>query len=157
MNWLSYASDVTCQPLGHSKCDKVPMRHGQLATTSRWGKVPIFKQKAPSFHASEFSYINFFLQKTDQILGFWACRGLKLRRNTCFCWFKSSFAVNFHVPKPERLALSIIWTSIFCLQKMPIWKRLLANQLGGLECDFTCLKRFFRKVPRKLRWLFFLN
>ena len=23
LNWLSYASGVTCQPLGYSKCDKV--------------------------------------------------------------------------------------------------------------------------------------
>ena len=98
--------DVTCQPLYHSKCDKVPMRHGQLATTSRRGKVPIFKPKAPSFHTTEFSYLNYFPQKIDQIFGFWAGQGLKLRRNTCFRRFKSSLAVKFHVSKPERMALS---------------------------------------------------
>ena len=109
--------DVTCQPLDHSKCDKVPMRHGQLATTSRRGKVPIFKPKAPSFHTTEFSYLNYFPQKIDQIFGFWAGQGLKLRRNTCFCQFKSSLGVNFHASKPERLSLSTMWTSIFCLSK----------------------------------------
>ena len=40
-------------------------------------------------------------------------------------------------------------SSVF--QKVSIWKRLLANQLGKFEYTFRCLKRFFRKVPRKLR------
>ena len=38
---------------------------------------------------------------------------------------------------------------------MPIWQRLLANQLGRFEYNFRCLKRFFRKVPRKLQSAFF--
>ena len=84
------------------------MRHGWLATTSRPGKVPIFKPKAPSFHTTEFSYLNYFSYKIDQILGFWAGQGLKLRKNTCFGRFKSSLAVTFHIPKPERLAISKI-------------------------------------------------
>ena len=31
-----------------------------VATTSRRGKVPIFKPKAPSFHITEFSYLDYF-------------------------------------------------------------------------------------------------
>ena len=49
--------------------------------------------------------------------GFWVGQGLKFRRNTCFRRFKSSMEVNFHVPKPERFALSKMLTSIFCLSK----------------------------------------
>ena len=82
----------------------------RLATTSKRGKVLIFKSKAPSFHTKEFSYINFFPQQKKQIFGFWVGQSLKLRRNTCFHGLKSSLAVNFHVPKPERLALMIVQT-----------------------------------------------
>ena len=98
--------DVTGQPLDHSICEKVPMRHGLLPTTSRRGKVPIFKPKAPTFHTKEFSYFDHFPQKIDQIFGFWVSQGLKLRKNTCFRRFKSSLAAKFQVPTPERLALS---------------------------------------------------
>ena len=115
------------------------------------------KLKAPSFHTTEFSYINFLLQNIDQIFGFWVWQSLKSRRNTCFREFKSSLAVNFHVPKPEKLAFSKMWTSMFCLQKMSIWQRLLANQLGGFEYNFRFLKWFFRKLPGKLRLAFFLK
>ena len=45
----------------------------------------------------------------------------------------------------------------FVFQKVPIWQRPLANQLGGFEYNFRCLKRFFRKVRRKLRSAFFLK
>ena len=77
----------------------------QIATTNRRGKVLIFKPKAPSFHTTEFSHINFFPRK--KIKSSVSERAsLKLRINTCFGGFKSSLAVNFHVPKPERLALS---------------------------------------------------
>ena len=31
-----------------------------IGTTSRRGKVLIFKPKAPSFHTTEFSYLNYF-------------------------------------------------------------------------------------------------
>ena len=43
----------------------------QIAITSRWGKVLIFKPKALSFYTTEFSHMNFFPQKIDQIFGFW--------------------------------------------------------------------------------------
>ena len=46
-------------------------------------------------------------------------------------------------------------SSIF--QKVPIWQQPLANQLGGFEYNFRCLKRFFRKVRRKLRSAFSLK
>ena len=45
----------------------------------------------------------------------------------------------------------------FVFQKVPIWQRPLANQLGGFEYNFRYLKRFFRKVRRKLRSAFFLK
>ena len=66
----------------------------------------MFKPKAPSFCTTEFYYINFFPENIDKIFGFWAGQTLKLRRNTCFRGIKSSLVVNFHVPKPEKLALS---------------------------------------------------
>ena len=114
LNWLSYASNVACQPLGHSKCDKIC---DTVATTSRRGKVLIFKPKATSFYATEFSYISIFPYKIDQIFGFWPSQRHKLRKNTRFRGFKSSLAVNSHVAKPERLALSKMWTSPLCLSK----------------------------------------
>ena len=40
---------------------------------------------------------------------------------------------------------------------MPIWQQSRANQLGGSEYNFRCLKRFFRKVQRNLRSAFFLK
>ena len=57
LKWLNYASDVTCQPLGLSKCDKICDADSYNKQT--W-KVLIFKPKAPSFHTIECSYINFF-------------------------------------------------------------------------------------------------
>ena len=84
-------------------------------------------------------------------------QGLKFWRNTCFCRFKSSLALNIHIPKPEKLALSKCELQSFFFQKFPIWQRLLANQLGGFAYNFSCLKRFFSKVPRKLRSPFFLK
>ena len=65
--------------------------------------------------------------------------------------------LNFHVPKPARLAPSKMWTSIFCLSKGALWQQLLANQLGRFEYNFRCLKRIFRKVLQKLRSAFFLK
>ena len=38
-----------------------------------------------------------------------------------------------------------------------MWQQPLANQLGGFEYNFRCLKRFFRKVRRKLRSAFSLK
>ena len=40
------------------------------------------------------------------MFGFWAGQSLKLRTNACFRGIKPSLAVNVHVPKSERLALS---------------------------------------------------
>ena len=42
----------------------------------------------------------------------------------------------------------------FVFQKVPIWQRLLANQLGQFEYNFRYLKWFFRKLPQKLRSAF---
>ena len=61
---------------------------------------------------------------------FWAGQDLELRKNNIFCGFKSSLAVNLHVPKPE---LSQKCLKSFVFQKVPIWQRLLANQLRGFE------------------------
>ena len=109
------------------------MRHGQLATTSRRGKVPIFKPKAPSFHTTEFSYLNYFPQKIDQIFGFWAGQGLKLRRNTCFRRFKSSLAVSFHVPKPVRLALKNVNFILSSFKLCPYGNNFWPTNLGDLN------------------------
>ena len=51
---LSYTSDVTCQPPRQSKCDKIC----DTDTTSRQGKVLIFKPKALSFYTTDFLYIS---------------------------------------------------------------------------------------------------
>ena len=45
----------------------------------------------------------------------------------------------------------------FVFQMVPISQRLLASQLGGFECNFRCLKWFFRKLPWKLRLALFLK
>ena len=126
LNWLSYASDVTCQLLDHGNATKSVKR---IATTSRRGKALLFKPKTLSFYTTDFSYITIFPKKIDKIFGFWVDQSLKVSRNTYFRGFKSSLAVNSHVAKPGRLALSKMRTSTFCFQKMPIWQRLLANQL----------------------------
>ena len=63
--------------------------------------------------------------------------------------------MNFHVLKPERLTVSKMWTFVF--QKVPIWQRFLANQLGVFEYSFSCLKWFFGKLPPKSRSSFFLK
>ena len=51
---LSYDSYVTCQPPGHSKYHKIC----DTDTSSRYGKVPIFKPKALRFYSKYFSYVN---------------------------------------------------------------------------------------------------
>ena len=107
--------------------------------TTRWVRLIFidsfadFKRKLNRFIASNLQswafilahslYINLSPQKIDQILGFWASQNLKLSRSICFCEFKSSWAVNFHVAKHERVALSKIRTSTFCFSKIPIWQR----------------------------------
>ena len=127
----------------------------RTVTISRRGKVLIFKPKSPSFHTTEFSYINIFSWKTDQIFNLWVDQSLKLRRNTCLRGFKSSLV--FQITKPERLALSKNWTSIFCLSKGTQCQQVLANPLEGFEYYFRCLKWFFKKLPRKLQSAFFEN
>ena len=83
-------------------------------------------------------------------------QGLKLRRNTCFCWFKSSLAVKFHVPKPERMALSKRWTSISRLSKGAHMTTTSSQSAWGIY-NFRRLKRFFRKVRRNLWSAFFFK
>ena len=131
------------------------MRHGQLGTTGRRRKGPVFKPKAPSFHTTEFSYLNYFPQKIDHIFGFWTSQNLKLRRNTCLCRFKSSLAVKFHYQYLKGWLPQKCELESFVFQKVLIRQRLLANQLRGIEYNFRCLKRFFRKVRRELRSAFF--
>ena len=114
LNWLSYASDVTCQLLDHGNATKSVIR---IATTSRRGKALLFKPKTLSFYTTDFSYITIFPKKIDKIFGFWVGQSLKVSRNTCFRGFKSSLAVNSHVEKPGRLVLSKMWTLTFCFSK----------------------------------------
>ena len=77
-----------------------------IAATSIQAKVLTFKPKPLSFNTTEVSYINFFPKKIYQTFGFWEDQDLKLSINACFLVFKSSLAVNSHVGKPGRLALS---------------------------------------------------
>ena len=114
LNWLGYASDITCHPLGDSKCN-------QVCDTDSYNKQPRkstnFKLKAPSFYTTEVSYTNFFSKKIDQTFGFWAGQSLELKRNTYFRGIKFCLVVNFYVTKLERLTLSKMWTSALCLSK----------------------------------------
>ena len=52
------------------------------------------------------------------MFGLYAIQTLKLSRNTCFPGFKISLVVNSHVAKPEKLVLSKMGTSTFCLSKV---------------------------------------
>ena len=137
--------DVTCQPVYHSKYDKVPMRHRQLATTSIPGKVTIFKQKAPSFHTTEFSYLNYFPQKIDQIFGFSVSQGLKLRRNTCLCRFKSSLMVHSTYQNLKGWPSQKCELQSFVFQKVAISKPALANSLGDLNIILGACNHFSGK------------
>ena len=56
----------------------------------------------------------------DQIFGFWAVLSLKLSRNTCFCGFKSSLAVNYHIAKPERLTSQKCELQPFVFLNLPV-------------------------------------
>ena len=84
-------------------------------------------------------------------------QGLKLWRNTCFCQFKPSLALNFDVPNLKGWPFQKYELQSFVFQNVPIWQRHVANQLGVFEYNFRCLKRFLRKVPRKLWLTFFLE
>ena len=88
-------------------------------TASRWGKVLIFKPKA--------------------------C-GFKLSRNIYFREFKFSFAVNFHIAKPEMLASQKCDLQTFIFQKVTISQQFLINKLGRFEYIFRCLKCFFQPI-----------
>ena len=63
---LSYNSDVTCQPPGHSKCDKIY----DTDTTNRRGKLLIFMPKALTFFLYEHLLV-------ENRFGFWASQSLK--------------------------------------------------------------------------------
>ena len=62
---LSYNSDVTCQPPGHSKCDKIY----DTDTTNRRGKLLIFMPKALTFYTTDFSYMNICSSKIGLVSG----------------------------------------------------------------------------------------
>ena len=154
LNWLSYTSYVACQPLGHSKC-------GKICDTDNYNKqtreILTFKPEGRSFYTKEVSYINFFPKQIDQTFGLWAGQSLKLRRNTCFRGFKFSLPVNYHAAKAERLALSKMWTSIFCLSK-PVHMTTTSGQSPcGIEYNFRYLKWFFSKLPHKSQLVFLLK
>ena len=120
-------------------------------TTSRPGKLLTFKPKALSLYTADVCHI-----KTDQMFGFWVIQSFKSCRNTCFCGVTFSLVVKSQVAKPEILVLSKTWTSTYCLLKdANLLKRLLANQLGGFEYNFKCLKSFTSRLPRRF-WSTFL-
>ena len=60
-----------------------------------------------------YNNMNISTYKIDQSFVFYKSQNLKLSRCTCFRGFKSSLVLNSHVAKPERLALSEMWTSSF--------------------------------------------
>ena len=109
-----------------------------------------------AFTLQNFLY-KFFPIERRAIFGFWAVQTLKLRRNTCSPVFDSSLALNSHQQNLKGWPSQTCELQPFCFQNVPIWQRLLANQLGGFEYNFRCLKWFFRKLPRKLRSAFFLK
>ena len=67
--------------------------------------------------------------------------------------------VNSYVGKPERLALSKMWTSIFCLSKGAYMTTSSGQSAWGIwiEFNFRCLKWFFRKLPWKVRPAFLIK
>ena len=143
LNWLRFRC-LMLASRPDSKHDKIC----DTDTTIRRGQVLIFKSKALSFCATNFSYINTLPSKIEQTFGFLVVQSIELSRNTCFRRFKFFFVVNFHVAKTERLALSKMWTSTFCSQ------RLLVNQLVAFEYNFRCLNLFPSKLAPKLRSVF---
>ena len=71
-------------------------------------------------------------------------------------FFKCSLAVNFHVAKPEVLALSKIWASSFCLSEGAHMIMTSGQSAWWIRIyNFRCLKWFFSKLPQKL-WSTFL-
>ena len=84
------------------------------------------------------------------MFGLWAGQGLKSRRNTFFVelsllWWWNSTYQNLKGWPFQKCELQS-----FAFQKKPILQRPQVNQLGGFEYNLRCLKRFFRKVLRKL-------
>ena len=143
LNWLRFRC-LMLASRSDSKHDKIC----DTDTTIRRGKVLIFKSKALSFCTTNFSYISTLPSKIEQIFCFWVVQSTELSRNTCCRRFKSSLVVNSHVAKTERLALSKMWTSTFC------WQRLLVNHLVAFEYNFRSLNLFPSKLPPKLRSVF---
>ena len=65
--------------------------------------------------------------------------------------------MNFHIPKPERLAASKMWISIFCLSRDAYMATTSGQSAWAFEYNFRCLKWFFRKLPQNLWSAFFLK
>ena len=136
-----------------SKCDK---NCDTDANNKQTRKSTDFKSNALSFYTTDFSYLNIFPQKIDQIFGFWAGQSLKAEipafvdislcswrtrtQQILKCW---SFQKCEHQP--------------FVFRKVPIWQRLRANQLGGFEYNFRCLELFSSNLTRNLRSSFLLK
>ena len=127
----------------------------QIATSSRWGKVLIFKPKALSVYTAWCSYINFFPKNIDQNLGFWAGQRLTLSRNTCFCGFNSSLVVKSHMSQPERLAISKMWTT--CLSTCPYDNNFWPISLGNLTIILGAWNGFLVDFQESCDQRFFLN
>ena len=134
------------------------MRHGELATTSRQGKVPIFKPTAPSFlHYKIFLYKLFPIENRPNFW-FWAGQGLKLWRNTCFCWFKSSLALNFHVyTKTWKVgSLENVNFNLLSFKRCP-YDDSWPISLGDLNIILGAWNGFSGKCRESCDRLFFLN
>ena len=120
----------------------------QIAAANKGGKILIFKSKFSGFWTIKFSYINLLPYKIDQFFGFLTGQCLKLRRKTCSHGFKSSFAKNFHIPKPSILLL--FKRSSYYNDFWPITLRALNIILGAWN-------GFSGNCPESCHLLFFLN
>ena len=88
----------------------------------------------------------------EQIFGFWVSQRLKLSRSACFRVFKSYFLANFHVIKPERVALSKFEVQlIFSIDTRII----MTSSQSASQILITCRKWFTNNLPGKL-WSAFL-
>ena len=120
----------------------------QIAAANKGGKILIFKSKFSGFWTIKFSYINLLPYKIDQFFGFLTGQCPKLRRKTCSHGFKSSFAKNFHIPKPSILLL--FKRSSYYNDFWPITLRALNIILGAWN-------GFSGNCPESCHLLFFLN
>ena len=92
------------------------------------------------------------------MFGFWVCQGLTLRRipvfvNLSLLWRWTSTYKNLKGWLSQKCVNFSLFSFKKCLYHNDFW----SIGLGDLNIILRCMKRFFRKVPRKLQWVFFLK